>query len=204
VSALGACTQPKTLRLSKWCVVQSSTGWNSGGGRTDSSGDHQGCGSPSAVSTATVSRVVYNYQYLSDETRHRVQGTMDQLGYQPSRVARRLRMGEPRIVGLVISDVSNPFFPSVQLGIEDPAYANGYSLLLCNSDQNPAKEDLCINVLIEIDQRLIKTGHFKQDSGYSMASELLEPDARPTAVFAANNVMTLGALLSRAPFQEDC
>jgi len=193
------------------------------------------------------------------------------------------------IFGLILSDIANPFFTTVVRGIEDLAYANKYSLLLCNSDEDPAKEELYIRVLLSekvagtiisptdedsttcaalieggipvvamdrrlrslrvdtvvvdnisgaykavshliklghrrigliggpttittgrerqegyqralidhgltIDEDLISEGDFKQDSGYQRACELLQLSNPPTAIFAANNLMTLGAL----------
>jgi len=76
------------------------------------------------VSTATVSRVMNNHPYIADETRAKVLQAMDQFGYQPSRVARRLRMQATDIFGLILSDIANPFFTTVVRGIEDLAYAN--------------------------------------------------------------------------------
>ena len=73
------------------------------------------------VSTATVSRVLNNHPLVADETRSRVLRAMEELGYQPSRVARRLRMGASQILGLIISDIANPFFTFVVRGIEDVA-----------------------------------------------------------------------------------
>lgn len=241
------------------------------------------------VSTATVSRVMNDHPYITDETRIKVLQAMDQLGYQPSRVARRLRMQATNIFGLILSDIANPFFTTVVRGIEDLAYANKYSLLLCNSDEDRAKEALYLRVLLAekvagaiisptdedsiacaaliesgipvvamdrrlrslrvdtvlvdnvsgayravshliqlghrrigliggpttittgrerqqgyekalidhglaIDEDLIRVGDFKQDSGHQKACELLELRDPPTAIFAANNLMTLGAL----------
>jgi DNA-binding LacI/PurR family transcriptional regulator len=99
------------------------------------------------VSTATVSRVLNNHPQVADETRARVLSAVEQLGYQPSRVARRLRVKSTQILGLIISDIANPFFPSVVRGIEDVAYANQYTLLLCNSDEDPDKESLYIDIM---------------------------------------------------------
>src|ERR1700704_7158244 len=100
------------------------------------------------VSTATVSRVLNNHQQISPETRARVTAAVERLDYQFNRVARRLRMEGAQIIGLIISDIANPFFTSVVRGIEDVAYENQYSLLLCNSDEDPTKEELYIRVLL--------------------------------------------------------
>ena len=241
------------------------------------------------VSTATVSRVLNNHQHISEDTRSKVISAIEQLDYQLNRVARRLRMERTQILGLIISDIANPFFTSVVRGIEDVAYENEYSLLLCNSDEHLAKEELYIRVLmgekvagviisptdenstaakaliesripvvamdrrlchldvdtvivdnvqgaydavahlirlghcrialiggpvqittarerqegyekalrdygLPVDETLVRIGDFKQDSGYCTAGELLALDDPPTAIFAANNLTTLGAL----------
>jgi LacI family transcriptional regulator len=241
------------------------------------------------VSTATVSRVLNNQSHISEGTRSKVISAIEQLDYQLNRVARQLRLERTQILGLIISDIANPFFTSVVRGIEDAAYEHGYSLLLCNSDEHLAKEELYIRILLgekvagviisptdenstaaraliesrvpvvamdrrlrhldvdtvivdnaqgaydavahliglghsrialiggpiqittarerqegykqalqdhglQTDETLIRRGDFKQESGYVAATELLALDDPPTAIFAANNLMTLGAL----------
>jgi len=241
------------------------------------------------VSVATVSRVLNNKPNVSPELRSKVLEAVEELNYRRDRVARSLRAKTSLIIGLIISDIRNPFFTSVVRGVEDVAYDHGYTLLLCNSDEDPAKERLYIDIMLaervagviispvaevdnyssvllhagvpvvamdrrmrdlEVDtvvvnnvegvyqavcylieqghrrigfiggptrtttgrerqegyqkalaehglgleQVLVKIGDFKQDSGYQMACQLLEMDDPPTAIFTANNLMTLGAL----------
>lgn len=99
------------------------------------------------VSTATVSRVLSGGTGVSPRLQQRVLAAIEELNYQPSRVARSLRTRSSRILGLIISDIQNPFFTSVVRGVEDVAYAHQYVLLLCNSDEDPDKEKLYIDVL---------------------------------------------------------
>lgn len=241
------------------------------------------------VSTATVSRVLSGGAPVSAELRERVQAAIDALDFLPSHVARSLRTRTSRIIGVIVSDIRNPFFTSLVRGIEDVAHANGYSLILCNSDEDPAKEELYVNVLagekvagaiivpirsdsraydkqvesglpvvtvdrcldhletdtvmldnahgaylgvshiisrgctrialiagplhtttgqerlegylqalakhgVPVDNDLIKIGDYKRVSGYNLARELLDMACPPTAIFVANNMMTLGAL----------
>lgn len=241
------------------------------------------------VSIATVSRVLNNHEYVSEQTRHKVLSAVEALDYRPSRLAVGLRTGRSRIIGLIISDIGNPYFTSVVRGIEDVAYASGYSMILCNSDEDPEKEELYINVFLDsaisgaiiacaneesvsggkllqadipivaMDRRminfdvdtvvtnniqgaydavvhlieqghqrigfiggplytttgkerwegykkalmendleafpeLIKEGDFKQTSGYKAACQFLDEEDPPSAMFVANNLMTLGAL----------
>ncbi len=241
------------------------------------------------VSPATVSRVLNEYPQIRAVTRSKVLRAVEQLGYRPSRVARRMRTKLTSILGLILSDLGNPFFAAVVSGVEAVAYAAGYSLLLCSSDEDPLREESYVHVLLAemvdgviispvdensttcqalidrgvpvvamdrrlrhldvdtvvvdnvraayqavkhliglghqrialiggpakvttgrerqegylqaladsglpIDGDLIRAGDFKQDGGYQQARALLEMCNPPTAVFVANNMMTLGAL----------
>lgn len=215
---------------------------------------------------------------------------MREVGYKPNRVARRLRAGgNCHLLGLIIPNIQNPFFADLARGVEDVAYRNNFAVLLCNYDEDPAKERFYLDVMqqesvdgvilppiherdpavlrlaksgvpvvcvdralsdpsidkVEIDNRrgafdavahladrghrrigfisgpalsstgrerlsgyraalttagitvrpeLIRYGNYKQDSGRILAAELLSLAAPPTALFVANNLMTIGAL----------
>ena len=246
-------------------------------------------GKRAGVSIATVSRVINNHESVSPEIRDRVLQAIEALGYRPSRAAQRLRAKRGHVIGLIISDVQNPFFTAVARGIEDVAYQHGYSLILCNTDEDSDKERLYLDVmraeavagvilattiednpsvcqliendipvvaidrhlndpridsvmvdsvqgtleamshLIELGHRrigficgpltittmrerhagyvlahqqqglpvspeLMRFGSLKQAGGYACAQELLGLQPSPTALFAANNLMALGAL----------
>ncbi|MCX6942165.1 MAG: LacI family DNA-binding transcriptional regulator [Verrucomicrobia bacterium] len=101
------------------------------------------------VSIATVSRVLNKSDKVVPETRAIVEQALRELGYRPSRVARRLRMkdGRAHLVGLIIPDIQNPFYAEIARGVEDAAYAAEYALLLCNSDENPEKERFYLDVM---------------------------------------------------------
>jgi DNA-binding LacI/PurR family transcriptional regulator len=241
------------------------------------------------VSIATVSRVVNKQVGVSPEVRDRVLRAIEALGYQPSRTAQRLRAKRGHVIGLIISDIQNPFFTAVARGIEDVAYQHGYSLILCNTDEDSEKERLYLDVMraeavagvilattveenpgvrqlieggipvvaidrqlndpdidsvlvdsvqgtVDLMSHLIELGHQrigfiggpvtittmrerrdgyllahqkhgltvspelmrfgdpKQASGYACAQELLQLQPPPTAIFASNNMITLGAL----------
>jgi DNA-binding LacI/PurR family transcriptional regulator len=100
------------------------------------------------VSVATVSRVLNDNPNVSPELCSRVLAAVEKLNYQRNRVARSLRAKTSLIVGLIISDIQNPFFTSVVRGVEDVAYDHGYTLLLCNSDEDPTKEHLYIDIML--------------------------------------------------------
>jgi len=100
------------------------------------------------VSSATVSRVLANKPYVRPELRQRVLAAAQELGYRPSRVARTLRTQRARIIGLLISDIENPFFTSLVRAVEDVAYAHDYAVFLCNTDENPEKEQLYLDLMV--------------------------------------------------------
>lgn len=99
------------------------------------------------VSISTVSRVLNGTARVNPEVVIRVRTAIEALNYQPSRAARALRSNQSSIIGLLITDIQNPFFTALVRGVEDIAQRNGYSLILCNSDENPIKEQQYIEVL---------------------------------------------------------
>lgn len=99
------------------------------------------------VSTATVSRVVNLSGVVDPELTRRVQEAIEELGYRPNLVARGLRNQTTTVLALVFSDIENPFFTSVCRGVEDTARRHGYSVLICNADENIEKEASYVNIL---------------------------------------------------------
>jgi LacI family transcriptional regulator len=99
------------------------------------------------VGSMTVSRVINNHASVRPETRRRVLEALRELDYVPNGLAKSLRRGATHTLGLVVGDVSNPFFTLLARGVEDAAKAAGYSVILCNSDDDPAKEKLYLDVL---------------------------------------------------------
>lgn len=242
------------------------------------------------VSVATAARALGGYGYVSRATRERVLRAARALDYHPNAIARSMTKGRTQTLGVVVSDNANPFFAAVVRGIEDVVLPHGYGILLCNADEDPAKEAMYVAMLrakrvdgvivspsgagaetlrgllaagvpvVQVDRRvaglaadavvcdnragvraavehLVKLGHrrlgllggprrlytgrerarafraalreaglpveetwvlegnFKVDGGYALAGRFLEAATRPTAVFVANNLMTIGALL---------
>lgn len=240
------------------------------------------------VGVATVSRVLNNSGYARPETRERVHRAAAELGFVPSQLARGLVSRSSETIGLVIPDITNPFFPAVTRGVEDGASEAGYTVFLCNTDNDPALEaidvqklrerrvdgiifvgttdrhDLVERLLGEIpvvvadrhvehasidsvlvdnlagaraacshlldlghtriahlagnqrtrtaqercegyqsallaaglpyDERMVAWGDFTYDSGLAMAQVLLGRSPRPTAIFAANDLIAFGAM----------
>ncbi|HEV2583913.1 MAG TPA: LacI family DNA-binding transcriptional regulator [Ktedonobacteraceae bacterium] len=99
------------------------------------------------VSTATVSRVLSNGEHVRQEVRKRVMDAVEKLEYRPNLLARSLRSQQTTTIGLIVSDIRNPFFTSVSRAVEDTAYEQGYSLFLCNTDENPEKEAIYLNLM---------------------------------------------------------
>jgi LacI family transcriptional regulator len=101
------------------------------------------------VSYATVSHVINNTRFVSPETRSRVQLAMTELNYRPNAVARSLRSGRTNTIGMILPDSSNPYFAEIGRAIEEEAFHSGYSIILCNMELDPAKENLYIEVLLK-------------------------------------------------------
>ncbi|BBP92760.1 hypothetical protein BsIDN1_63780 [Bacillus safensis] len=93
------------------------------------------------VSVATVSRVLNDTGYVHSDTKIRVTQAMQELNYFPNEVARSLFKRESRLIGLILPDITNPFFPQLARGVEDEIHAHGFRLLFGNSDEDRAKEN---------------------------------------------------------------
>ena len=103
----------------------------------------------SGVSTATVSRVMSGSAPARDATRERVLAAARELDYRPSGIARALKRSETRTIGLLITDIGNPFFPQVVRAVEDEAHRRGYGVVLCNAADDPERELAYLDVLLE-------------------------------------------------------
>ncbi len=99
------------------------------------------------VSLGTVSHVLNDTVKVREPLRKRVLDAIAQTGYQPSQLARGLRKDKTNILAMIIPDILNPFFPGVVRGAEDVAFAHGYRLVLCNTDNDHAKEILHLKAL---------------------------------------------------------
>ncbi len=101
------------------------------------------------VSLGTVSNVLNRPEVVAEATRLRVQEVIEQLGFVRNGSAHQLRAGHSHHLGLVVLDVTNPFFTEVARGVEDAANEAGYVVILCNSDSSPEKEGRYLHVLQE-------------------------------------------------------
>ncbi len=242
------------------------------------------------VSMATAARALGGYGYVSDRAKDKVMRAARSLDYHPNAIARSMIKGRTNTLAVIVSDNANPFFAAVVRGVEDVVLAQGYAIILCNADEDPAKEAMYLRTVrqkrvdgliispsgggiellqgllaggipaVQVDRRLdglktdavltdnragvraavehlIRLGHrrigiisgprrlytgrerldafldtlrrarikpnerwilegtFKERSGYDLVGELLRLSRRPTALFVANNLMTIGTLL---------
>jgi LacI family transcriptional regulator len=100
------------------------------------------------VAPITVSRVINDSGYVSQATRTRVEEAIDTLGYVPNMLGQSLRFKQTMTLALVLTDITNPFWTTVARGVEDVAQANGYSIILCNTDESKAKQEQYLNMLL--------------------------------------------------------
>jgi LacI family transcriptional regulator len=101
------------------------------------------------VSTATVSRVLAGLGHARPETRDRILAAARDLDYRPSGVARSLKRRSTETLGLIVTDIENPYFPQLVRAVEDAARAMGYSILLCNANDDPEREARYLDLLVE-------------------------------------------------------
>jgi LacI family transcriptional regulator len=101
------------------------------------------------VSFTTVSHVLNGTRRVSDSARERVERAIAEMGYAPSAVARALKMSETCILGVLVPNITNPFFAELTRGIEDCCRRTDYSVFLCNSDDDPERQARYLQTLLE-------------------------------------------------------
>lgn len=101
------------------------------------------------VSTATVSRTINRVPSVDPQLAKRVWKVIDELGYYPNTQARALVSGRSRIIGLVVSEITNPFFPEIVQVFEDIAVEHGYEILLVSTVHDPKRMDLSVRRMLE-------------------------------------------------------
>ncbi|HUP79986.1 MAG TPA: LacI family DNA-binding transcriptional regulator, partial [Pirellula sp.] len=113
------------------------------------------------VSVATVSRVMNKSGYVSEEAKEAVEKAIAELNYAPNRVARSLYKKSSNLIGLIMPDITNPFFPQLARAIEDVANQHGYQVVLCNTDEQLEKEQTYLVALqtMHVDGLIITTNH---------------------------------------------
>jgi len=101
------------------------------------------------VSTTTVSHVVNHTRFVSDKVRSAVEDAIRELGYVPSAVARSLKSNTTKTIGMLIPNCSNPYFAEIVRSVEDRCFGAGYTLILCNTDDDPHRQGAYLQVLSE-------------------------------------------------------
>ncbi len=99
------------------------------------------------VSSSTVSRALSGKIPVDQKTKDRVLAAVEELNYQPNALAKGLKEGRTNTIGLIVPNICNPVFPLVSRGVEDTAKKHGYSLVLCNTDEDPDTEKEAIQKL---------------------------------------------------------
>ena len=100
------------------------------------------------VSVTTVSRVLRDHQDVHTETRALVRETVEKLGYRPSPIARALVSGQTRLLALLVSDITNPFYPQLAKSIEREAASSGYMVVICNTEDRVAETRRSVTCLV--------------------------------------------------------
>ena len=101
------------------------------------------------VSVITVSRVVNGSGYVGHTTRTKVEAAIEDLHFVPNMVASNLRSRQSDLLALVLPDITNSFWTSIARGAEDEAWSHGYGVFICNTDNDPVKEEAYIERLLQ-------------------------------------------------------
>ncbi|MER2030313.1 MAG: LacI family DNA-binding transcriptional regulator [Solibacillus sp.] len=116
------------------------------------------------LSVATVSRYLNQNGYVSKKSSERIEQAILELDYKPSSVARSLSKKQSNIIGLIVPDIKNPYFPELARAVEDMAWSYGYTVVLCNSDDQVEKE---LSYIERLSQTYV--------AGLIVATSLLDP-----------------------------
>jgi DNA-binding LacI/PurR family transcriptional regulator len=117
------------------------------------------------VSQKTVSNVINDWPYITDETREKVQVAIKELGYRPSMLASSLRTGRTNTIGVMITDITNPFFGQLIHGIEEVLSSAGYGILLANTNDDLEKETSYLERMVRwgVDGLMVFGSHTSSD-----------------------------------------
>ena len=127
----------------------------------------------------TVSRVINESGYISQDARTRVNEAIEELGYLPNALARQLRSKQTKTIALVVTDIGNPFFTTIASGVEDTARARGYAVMFCNTYESEAEEAAYARVLIE---RRVDGVLLVPAGGAGFSVQLLRQHGMPTII----------------------
>lgn len=125
------------------------------------------------VSAQTVSRAINDKGEISPETKERIIEIARQLGFRPNNIARSLVRRLTTTIGIVIPDITNPFFSEIVRGVEDQAHLQSYSVFLCNTDESPERELSSLDSLLEnqVDGIILCSSRLDEDELASKVKE---------------------------------
>ncbi len=148
------------------------------------------------VSTATVSRVLSGSVAARAQTRARVLAAAETLGYRPSAVARSLKLRTTRTLGLLVTDIQNPYYPEIVRAVEDAALERNLAVLLCNGADDPGREETYLDLLVDrrVDGIIIASSGLQERHGAWLARRSVPvvlvnwaaPDSRLPAILGDN------------------
>lgn len=130
------------------------------------------------VSVATVSRVVNNIPLVNEETKERVLEAIKKTGYKPNAIARSLKIQKTNTLGIMIPDITNPFYTEMVRGAEDVSGIYNYNIILSNTDFDTEKEMNSLDVLVE-----------KQCDGIIYVGKNLSPEIRDALIDAPSEIV---------------
>jgi len=118
------------------------------------------------VHPSTVSRVINDDSRISKKTKSKVLLIIKKLGYTPNAIARGLKTKRTHTLGMLIPDITNPFFAEIARGVEDTANKNNFNVILCNTDDKLKKERTYLEILRgkRVDGLILGTAHIKDKS----------------------------------------
>ncbi|MDN3667907.1 LacI family DNA-binding transcriptional regulator [Echinicola jeungdonensis] len=128
------------------------------------------------ISSSTVSRALKDYPGISEETKSRVKALAKEMNYRPNAVALSLRKSKSHTIGVIIPEVVHFFFSTVISGIEEVAYANGYNVILCQTNEKVEREISSVDTIIsnQIDGLLVS--YSKETTDFSHFQKLIDYD----------------------------
>jgi DNA-binding LacI/PurR family transcriptional regulator len=105
------------------------------------------------LSPSTISRAISRPDLVAEETRERILAAVTKYGYKPNGIARSLRRGESNTIGLIVSDLKNPFYSTVAKSIENVVSKHGFSCVICDADESAEKEAQALDLLAQLKVR---------------------------------------------------
>lgn len=129
------------------------------------------------VSIATVSAVINNNKFVSDELKERVENAINELKYRPNKIARSLKKKKTYLIGVIVTEITNPFYPILLKGVEDTANKSKYKLIVCTTGDDPEKEYDLVQSMLDhgVDGMVLAT----IDNKDSRSVQLLEHEGIP-------------------------